>query len=197
LVLSFVKPYRSAIIAMVVIVGVLYLALIPAAMNVYGVDPNSGFRMVQTTDALSASIQSHGLGVGYGKETSKVDLTELVDTARTELAMNGVHNAFAEAFMRLGVLGGLFLLWLCVGTCAPPREGPLHLRRHLAAVYLMLLTAVLFNVALESPTYIVGVSTAIGYILATKDSLAQPDSEYRSAQDRRIQASGLQPGVLS
>ena len=174
LLLAFIRPSRRAIVGMVVAGVVLYASLIPFAEVIYRADPNSGYRLLLTEDAVRAVVGSAGIGVGFGKEVvageyGEVGVTrdELLVT-RATLATQGVHNSFAQELMRLGLLGGGCLAWLFFVTCSPPGVGSVRQRRYLAAVYLALLLSLTLHVSLESPTYLVGVAFCVGYILAAK-----------------------------
>lgn len=174
---AFIPPQRKVVLSMAIIGVVGYLLLIPFAQQVVDRDRNSGYRVVATRNALSGVYGSYELGVGYGKEVIKRYYPEIFVSRLAlvaddvDLASQGVHNSFAQEFMRLGLAGGVCLFWLFFVTCLPPRNGPLPLRRHLTAVYFLLIIAMAFNVALESPVYLVGVAFGIGYVLATRDAL--------------------------
>jgi hypothetical protein len=170
---------------------VFYVVAMPFAGIVYRSDPNSGFRLALSRDAMVGVIDSAGLGVGYGKEviTGRYSQygfdTSLLTASDEQLAREGVHNSLTQEFLRLGVAGGAFLGWLVLVSCFPPRMGSPRLRRHLAAVYLFLIIAVTLNVALESPTYIVGVAFAIAYLLVAKDALTSNSTSDTAAPSTR------------
>jgi hypothetical protein len=170
LLLAFSAAPRRLAITLVMVGIAAYLALIPFASSVYDLDKNTGYRLILTQDALRGVTQSYMIGVGFGKEVATDDYNAYgvpqsgVDSA-SELAARGIHNSLAQELMRLGIVGGAFVIWLFVVTCAPPRYGPIRVRRHLAVTYVVLLLGVMANVALESPTYLVGVSCAVGYLL--------------------------------
>lgn len=194
LLLTFIRPRRKTVAALAVAGVVLYAALIPFAERVYVADPNSGYRLVLTKDALRAFTESYGAGVGFGKEVVTNEYYKYgispspIGTDSAELAVQGAHNSFAQEFMRLGILGGGFLLWLFFGTCSPPHDGPLQVRRHLAVVYFFLLISMMANVALESPTYLVGIAFAVGYVLGTKDRLSLQHQQLQASPVRSARA---------
>lgn len=171
---SFVRPTARFVKLVAVCGAAVYLALIPFAQDIYEWDHNAGYRLALTRDALIGVAESHGLGVGFGKEVVTgeygqygIDRTKGM-TAPSELAIQGVHNSFAQEFMRLGLVGGAFLLTFFVWAAFPGARGSLGRRRHEAVVYLLVLLAMTVNVALESPTYIVGLAMVVGYLLSGK-----------------------------
>lgn len=183
IVISMIRRIPRNVITMVLAGMVLYAMLVPFAARVYVEDANSGYRLILVKDAIRAFVDSYGMGVGFGKEVVTNEYDEFgisrspAHGDSTELAVAGVHNSFAQEFMRLGLLGGGCLVWLFFVTCCPPRDGPLRVRRHLAVVYLLLLISMMVNVALESPTYLVGIAFALGYIVVTKDRISRQDGQ--------------------
>lgn len=178
LVIAFSRARRRTVVALALGAVALYAALIPFADRVYEIDKNTGYRLVLTQDALQGLVGSYFLGVGFGKEvvTGDYDLAGVRQvrnaTSPSDLAVQGVHNSFAQELMRLGILGGGYVIWLFFGIALPPSAGPTRVRRHLSVVYLVLLITMMANVSLESPTYIVGVAFGLGYLLVLRDARA-------------------------
>lgn len=176
LVARFAQPGRKVVLVTVAGVALVYLMLIPFAHDIYVADPNSGYRLALTKDALGATAESYGLGVGFGKEVIANTFREygIGPSAVTNPLLEGVHNSFAQEFMRLGLLGGAFLVWLVFGTCLPPSGGSISVRRHISFVYFVVIISMMADVSLESPTYIVGLAWGIGYIIACKEQWRVP-----------------------
>src|SRR5690242_14314939 len=86
--------------------------------------PNSGIRLAFVADALVSTVDTHGIGIGYGKESVRwrydfpnmpdftflPDPTSLTPDRMLEVLSTGVHNSFVQALLRTGVFG--FLLFL-------------------------------------------------------------------------------------
>ncbi len=173
----YLAPRRRIVIALVLVALVAYCGLVRVVDRVYEQDANTGYRLATSRDAMIALAESYGVGVGFGKEVVTGKYDELgfrrdpSAGGRYAIILQGTHNSFAQEYMRLGLVGGSFIAWFFLVTCLPPHRGPLDIRRHLAVVYFLLFISIISNVALQSPTYIVGVAIAVGYILVTKDWL--------------------------
>jgi hypothetical protein len=172
----------------------LVIGLIVAFMGVYAVginyvpqvvtaSSNSGIRLAFVADAVSSAIETKGIGIGYGKESVRwrydfpnmPEFTFLPDPRSVtpdrmlELLSTGVHNSFAQALLRTGVLG-FFLLLAAIFAAFPPRDLPKDVRNHAAIVFGMLFINCFVNPALETPIVVVGAGFVYGYLLALRTS---------------------------
>jgi len=172
------RPTKVKNVAIIVCILCLYMASSFFALDIYRLDANSGYRLVASRHAIDGCVESWGVGVGYGKEVVRAYLPELgvlrdelVQSEKT-LAVQGVHNSFAEEFMRLGVVGGTALMWFILARLFPPMSLPLGDRRMATMLHVTVIMALLLNVGLESPTYMVGVAYAAGFLLAMRQAPA-------------------------
>jgi hypothetical protein len=145
--------------------------------------PNFGLRLAFVADALWSVVDTHGMGIGYGKESVRwryqfpnmTDFTFLPDPGTItadrmlELLSTGVHNSFVQALLRTGVLGFLLLVPALL-VAFPPRDLPRNVRNHAAVVFGMILIACFVNPALETPVVVVGIGFVYGYLLALRTS---------------------------
>jgi hypothetical protein len=84
----------------------------PYVQEIWLADPNTGIRLFFWHDALDRLWQSGGVGVGFGTET----IRPLYALRTTDVSLSGIddpnfiligsHNAFIDAFYRMGVIGG-------------------------------------------------------------------------------------------
>ena len=143
--------------------------------------PNTGIRLAFVADALLSAADTHGIGIGYGKESVRwrydfpnmPDFTFLPDPASItpdrmlEVLSTGVHNSFVQALLRTGVFG--FLLFLAAFFAAfPPRNLPRDVRDHAAVVFGMIFIGCFVNPGLETPVALVGIGFIYGYLLALR-----------------------------
>jgi O-antigen ligase len=142
-------------------------------------DPNDGLRLYFITDVFKSIIDTSGLGIGYGKESVRwryhfpglPDFTflpnpDFLSHARMlEALSTGVHNSFAQALLRSGVLGCLLLI-IAFFAAFPTRKVPGNVRNHAASLFAIMFIACFVNPALESPIQAVGVGFVYGYLLA-------------------------------
>jgi hypothetical protein len=176
-------PGRKLVIgAVITLLGIYAIAIshIPEMMKV---SPNSGIRLAFVADAITSAIDTHGLGIGYGKESVRwryqfpdmPDFTFLPDWKSItherllELLSTGIHNSFAQALLRTGV-AGLVLLIAAFVAAFPPHNLPRGVRNHASVLFAIIFIACFVNPALESPVQVVGVGFVYGYLLALRAS---------------------------
>jgi hypothetical protein len=174
-------PGRKVAIGSVVLLLLLYgigMNFIPEAMVK---DPNDGLRLQLAYDVIVSAVDTHGVGIGYGKESVRwryrfpnmPDFTFLPDpgtmthSRMLEALSTGVENSFAAALLRTGVLGCL-LLTVSIFAAFPPANLPRDVRNHAAVLFSMLFITCFVNPALESPLQSVGVGFVYGYLLALR-----------------------------
>ncbi len=144
-------------------------------------NPNSGLRLLFIQDTVSSLKDTYGLGIGYGTESVRwtyrvpgsKDFTfmpnprEITQERMLELLSRGVHNSFAQAALRTGVLGALLLV--CAFLAAfPPCGLPDDMRAHASVLFIMIFMACFVNPGLESPVQVIGIGFVYGYLLALR-----------------------------
>ena len=176
-------PGRLMAVGLVLALVGIYAVGINFIPSTRTIDPNAGLRLAFVADALASVVDTHGIGIGYGKESVRwryrfhgaPDFTFLPDrkSIRREhlliILSTGVHNSFVQAILRTGVPG--FLLLVAAFFAAfPPRNLPPDMRNHAAIALAMIFIACFVNPALESPLQVVGISFVYGYLLALRAS---------------------------
>ena len=138
--------------------------------NVWNIDPNTGWRLAFWHDSIAAVWQTHGVGVGFGTEAIRNFYPELMrdlfrSDANDDFLLIGTHNAFSDVGFRLGLVGlGLFLI--VIYQSVPSQEIKFGRAWHANFIFVMLFTCLYLNVALQSPTYSIGVAILLGYLRA-------------------------------
>lgn len=174
---------RLLVIGLVVAFTGIYAIGINYVPEMMIASPNSGIRLAFVADALSSAVETHGIGIGYGKESVRwryqfpnmPDFTFLPDprsitpARMLELLSTGVHNSFVQALLRTGVLGFLLLV-AAVFAAFPPRDLPRDVQNHAAIVFSMLFINCFVNPVLETPIVVVGAGFVYGYLLALRAS---------------------------
>lgn len=159
----------------------IYLVGINFIPQVMVQDPNDGLRLAFVADALSSTIDTYGIGIGYGKESVRwvyrfpnlpdfkflPDAPSMTRERMLEALSNGVENSFVQALLRTGLLG--FFLFLAAFFAAfPPRNLPGNVQNHAACLFIMIFLGCFVNAGLESPLSVVGFAFAYGYLLALR-----------------------------
>jgi hypothetical protein len=153
-------------------------------VELWAVYPDAGIRAAMARDSLITVWDSYGLGVGYGKEAIRniySDLghvhinfynNQLDGDSYLSFLFTGAHNSFFGEFHRLGLLGGLLIIWLFCVSAFPrfPESSPIA--RLGAIIYVMMIVTMSVNVALESPTYSIGVIFAFALLYSLKELCA-------------------------
>jgi O-antigen ligase len=187
LVTLFGVPGRKVAVGVVVtLVGIYALGInfIPEMMIK---SPNDGLRLALVADAFSSTIDTQGVGIGFGKESVRwryrfpnmPDFTFLPDPrsmthdSMLEALSRGVHNSFIQALLRTGVLG-FFLLVAAFFAAFPPRDLPRDVRNHAANVFAVIFIGCFVDPALESAIQVVGVGFGYGYLLALRAAARAP-----------------------
>ena len=187
LVTLFGVPGRKVAVGVVVtLIGIYALGInfIPEMMIK---SPNDGLRLALAADAFSSTIDTQGVGIGYGKESVRwlyripnmPDFTFLPDPrsmthdSMLEALSRGVHNSFIQALLRTGVLG-FFLLSAAFFAAFPSRNLPRGVRNHAASVFAVIFIGCFVDPALESAIQVVGVGFGYGYLLALRAAARAP-----------------------
>ena len=137
-------------------------------LRVFEIDPNTGWRLAWWRDALEATAQTGGLGVGYGTESLRNEYgsTLLRDTYREEggtFLLVSTHSAFFDTIFRTGVVG-FVLLCVVLARCYPHAHTPPLARAHCCAMFAVMILCLHSNLGLQSPMYSLGVAICIGYL---------------------------------
>jgi hypothetical protein len=149
-------------------------------LPVFELDNNTGWRLAWWNDAITATTQTGGLGVGFGTEALRNEYTALLqrDQYRQEggdFLLISTHSAFFDTLFRTGAAGFL-LLCVVLWRCFPHAHMSLPARAHCCALFVILILCLHSNLGLQSPMYALGVAFCIGYL----------QSERRKAQDETI-----------
>jgi hypothetical protein len=176
-------PGRIAAIVLVAILPAIYAVGIGHVPEVMLESPNSGIRLALVGDAISSAIDTHGIGIGYGKESVRwryqysnmpaftflPDPRSMTPDRMLEALSTGIENSIVQALLRTGVPG--FVLFLSALFAAfPPRNLPRDVRDHAAIIFGMMFIGCFVNSALESPLSAVGQGFLYGYLLALRAS---------------------------
>lgn len=145
--------------------------------------PNAGLRLAFISDVFSSLRDTHGIGIGYGTESVRwtyrfpglPEFTFMPDRASIsrerllEVLSRGVHNSFAQATLRTGLLGASLLLGAFFAAF-PPRNLTRSVKSHASIVFVVIFVACFVNPGLESPVQLVGIGFIYGYLLALRGS---------------------------
>jgi hypothetical protein len=170
---------RTAVIGAMAALPAIYVIAIGHIPEVMLVNPNSGIRLAFTADAITSAIDTHGIGIGFGKESVRwryefanmpvftflPDPRTITSDRMLEVLSTGVENSFVQPLLRSGVLG--FVLFLAA-FCAPfPSASlPRQVRNHAAIIFGISFTGCFVNSALESPNSVVRHAFVYGYLYA-------------------------------
>lgn len=145
--------------------------------------PNAGIRLAFISDVFSSLSDTHGMGIGYGTESVRwtyrfpglPEFTFMPDPASLsrerllEVLSRGVHNSFAQATLRTGLLGACLLLGAFFAAF-PPSNLTRAVKSHASIVFIIIFVACFVNPGLESPVQLVGIGFIYGYLLALRGS---------------------------
>jgi hypothetical protein len=135
---------------------------------VFEIDHNSGWRLAWWNDALAATVQTGGIGVGFGTESLMNEYAAILqrDSYHKEdetFLLISTHSAIFDTTFRTGVVG-LLLLCLILSRCFPHPSIPPLARAHCCAMFAVLIVCLHSNLGLQSPMYALGVAICIGYL---------------------------------
>jgi hypothetical protein len=176
-------PGRLMVVGLMLASMGVYAAGINFIPSIRTISPNASIRLSFVADAFSSVVDTHGIGIGYGKESVRwqyrfpgmpaftffPDPRSITPERLLEILSTGVHNSFVQAILRTGVLG-VFLLVAAFVAAFPPRNLPRDMRNHAAVALAMIFIACFVNPALESPVQVVGIGFVYGYLLALRAS---------------------------
>jgi hypothetical protein len=148
-------------------------------------DPNDGLRVVLVKDALSSTIDTRGIGIGYGTESIRSryqfpgmpDFTFLpawstmTQDRMLEALSNSVENSFVMPFLRTGIIGG-FLFLATIFAAFPPRNLSRSVRNHATTTFAILFISCFVNAGVDTPIQVVGVGFLYGYLLALRAAVS-------------------------
>ena len=172
-------PLRQVVICAVVGFVAIYGIAMNYVVEILHSDPNDGLRLYLITDVFRSVVDTFGLGIGYGKESVRrlyhfpglpdfifiPDLSTVSHARMLELLSTGVHNSFAQALLRSGVLGCALLI-IAFSAAFPTHRLPGPVANHAASLFATMFIACFVNPALESPVQVVGIGFLYGYLLA-------------------------------
>jgi hypothetical protein len=172
---------RRLVIGVIATLPVIYAVGINFIPEVMIKDSNDGLRLALVADALSSTIDTYGIGIGYGKESVRMvyrfpnmpdfnflpDPRSMTHDRMLEALSSGVENSFVQALLRTGVLGFFLLLAACLAAFPPPNLAR-NVRNHAACLFAMIFLGFFVNSALESPLSVVGNAFVYGYLLALR-----------------------------
>jgi O-antigen ligase len=155
---------------------ILFLLLLAAAtvyglqdpLRVFQIDENTGLRLAWWNDALAATAQTGGVGVGFGTEALRNEYATTLerDSYREEggaFLLISTHSAFFDTLFRTGAVGFL-LLCFALWRCFPHPRIPPQARAHCCAMFAVLIICLHSNLGLQSPMHALGVAICIGYL---------------------------------
>ena len=174
-------PARKVMITAVAGFVTIYGVGINYVVETIKADPNDGLRLAFLADVLRSVADTSGAGIGYGRESVRwvyrfpgmpaftflPDPNSMTPARMLEALSTGVHNSFAQALLRSGVLGCLLLV-LTMAVAFPPRTLPRPVRNHAISAFAMMFIACFVNPALESPIQVVGIGFVYGYLIALR-----------------------------
>jgi hypothetical protein len=181
LAMFFGAPGRKVIIGLIVILIGTYGIAMNFAPQLMITHPNDGLRLVLIEDALSSTIDTMGIGIGYGRESVKgryvvpglpdfsflPDWGSMTEDRMLRALSNSVENSFVMTLLRTGV-AGFCLLVAAIFAAFPPRDLPRDVRNHADCVFAMMFIACFVNAGLDTPLQVVGHGFLYGYLLALR-----------------------------
>jgi hypothetical protein len=144
---------------------------------VWRADANSGVRLIFARDAFNSIVETNGVGVGFGTEAIRNIYPEFAHrhinwyNSYSSFMLTGPHNSFVGVSFRLGLLGGLIMIWLFVYRCFPG-SARLPVSRFLSMIYSLLVITLFVNVSLESPTYSMAIAFMLALLLTARSAAA-------------------------
>ena len=178
----FGAPARRLTIGFIVTMVGIYIVAMNFAAAIMIKAPNEGLRLAMLNDVILSTIDTHGIGIGYGKELVRwryqvpdqpdfvflPDAQIMTHSRLLEALSTGVENSFAEALLRTGILG--FLLFsLAFFAAFPPNNLSRDVRTHAACLFALIFLSCFVNSSLESPISVVGPGFVFGYLIALRD----------------------------
>ncbi|MDB5572561.1 MAG: hypothetical protein JWN93_3744 [Hyphomicrobiales bacterium] len=161
-------------------------------------DLNTAWRFVVWRENLSTMMQTGGVGVGFGTPYYRASANNMISAFRLVssnefshfrytsaidvLYVRAQHSTIVNTFYRMGLAGGLLLLWMYI---EPVRlaflrlwRSDLEMRRIVAAagvIFLIEAIQTALHVGLESPRYFLFFCLSWGFLRAATDRLrAEP-----------------------
>lgn len=144
----------------------------PYAQEIWLTDPNTGIRLFFWHDALDRLWQSGGVGVGFGTET----IRPLYALRTTDVTLSGIedpnfiligsHNAFIDAYYRMGVIGGGLLTIFVFGLFVKVVRGTIvQVSTMDCWVVCALAISLMVNVGLASFNFFFGSAFFLGWLM--------------------------------
>jgi hypothetical protein len=174
-------PGRKVNILLFAALVISYCVGIQFIPEVHNFDPNSGLRLAMAVDVLRSTIDTYGLGIGFGKESVRwiyqipgvpdfklvPDPWSITHERMLSVLSTGVENSFLQPLLRGGVLG--FVLFMAAFFAAfPSAKLPRDRRNHAASLFAVMIAGCFVNSALETPMSAVGHGFLYGYLIALR-----------------------------
>jgi hypothetical protein len=174
-------PARKVVIGMIAILIVTYAVAMKFTPQIIITHPNDGLRLVMIEDGLLSTIDTRGVGIGYGRESVKAryifpempdftflpDWSSMTEDRKLRALSNSAENSFAMTLFRTGILG-LCVLVAAIFAAFPPRDLPRDVRNHANCLFAMMFIACFVNAGLDTPLQVVGHGFVYGYLLALR-----------------------------
>ena len=143
-------------------------------MQLHWLDHNTGVRAILWRDTLLTTLDTYGLGVGYGTEYIKHRFEEIMPEGWTigagpDDVFVATHSSFYDVLLREGVLGlCLFSFWffhaIRISASAALKE-----RRLASCVATLLIVNSSVNVGLSSISYLFGSAFAVALLIVLRE----------------------------
>lgn len=146
------------------------LIFLPFWASVYQFDANFGVRLLFLGDALEALSDTVGLGVGFGTWGIRNFYAYVsggffkFTTPDQNIYTISVHNSLFGLMMRMGLLIGVMYTALIVKLTFAANKLAKEEYKFAACIAIPLFSALWANVAIESPTYSVGVAFCVALL---------------------------------
>jgi hypothetical protein len=146
-------------------VGMLYAISAPA--QIWSVDANAGVRAIMWRDALASTVQTNGLGVGFGTEYITNQFSDLLAdwTLRSEYDVDrlfvSTHSGFFDVLLRLGIVGAALFVSLLLRGALPIQFLSREDARIFYSMTCILVASVQFNPGFVSVEIFIGIALVI------------------------------------
>lgn len=164
------KPLRIArALSIIIVIGfpLAAFALVVSAKDL-GIDPNTIHRAIWWVDALQAVNDNYGFGYGFGADSARdVVLSErfLMEGKWSRLPIHVIHNEYIYIFYSMGVVGGALFIAFHIKDLRPSIAYDRRSALHATFMFLVICLTTSVNVALTSPSYLLGLCWVYGFLL--------------------------------
>ncbi len=166
-------PQFGKMIAAGVFLGLFVVAFAAQfyAQAIWWWDYNTGIRLLFWRDVYERLLASWGTGVGFGTETIRpvyhIGIEEHVISGleRTGYIHVTAHNAYVDAFYRMGIFGGVALLVYVFAMFARTVDPARQSSGFDCWVFATLAISLMVNVALASVGFMIGTGLLMGWLV--------------------------------